>query len=155
MPASLSWTYERLEASFSPIYFVRPKCISWLVGYLVLTWNAVPKPNQNIFCILVMALKQWVRRSSNDASRLMSFQHEAPPCTHTHRMTRSLEAFGLSTNSWQLRTLKPYPSQTCPLISADRIVMGSRPVFSTLNVLLREKFGSLTLTPAVNKYHLN
>lgn len=80
--------------------------------------------------------------------------------THTHKgkplmmevcvavspysMTRSFEAFGLSANSWQLRTLNPNPSQACPLISADLMVIGSKPVFSTLNVLFRVKFGSFT-----------
>lgn len=61
-----------------------------------------------------------------------------------YSMMRSFEAFGLSANSWQLRTLNPNPSQACPLISADLMVIGSKPVFSTLNVLFRVKFGSFT-----------
>lgn len=67
----------------------------------------------------------------------------------THIMMRSLEVFGLSANSWQLRTLNPYPSQACPLISADLMVMGSRPVFSTLKTFLRVKFGSLTFVSEI------
>lgn len=70
----------------------------------------------------------------------------------TYSMMRSFEAFGISANSWQLRTLNPYPSQTWPLISADLIVIGSKPVFSTLKVLLRVKFGSLTFVSETNEW---
>lgn len=69
----------------------------------------------------------------------------------TYSMMRSFEAFGLSANSWQLRTLNPYPSQACPLISADLMVIGSKPVFSTLKVLLRVKSGSLTFVSEINE----
>lgn len=68
-----------------------------------------------------------------------------------YSMTRSFEAFGLSANSWQLRTLNPNPSQACPLISADLMVIGSKPVFSTLNVLFRVKFGSFTFVSETKK----
>lgn len=71
----------------------------------------------------------------------------------TYSMMRSFEVFGLSANSWQLRTLNPYPSQTCPLISADLMVIGSKPVFSTLKVLLRVKFGSLTFVSEIKGFY--
>lgn len=58
-------------------------------------------------------------------------------------MTMSLEALALSANSWQLTTLNPYPSHVQPLISIVFTLICSCPVFSTLNVLLSVKFGSL------------
>lgn len=68
-------------------------------------------------------------------------------------MMRSFDEFGFSENSWQFTTLNPYPSQACPLISVDLMVMGSKPVFSTLKVLFRVKFGSLTFVSAMkNEY---
>ena len=66
---------------------------------------------------------------------------------NTYRMTMSLEALALSANSWQLMTLKPYPSQEYPLTSMVSMWIGSCPVFSTLNVLFNVKLGSLSLIP--------
>lgn len=59
----------------------------------------------------------------------------------------SLEVLALSENSWQLTTLKPYPSQAYPLISMVSTWTSSCPVFSTLNVLFNVKFGSLSFKP--------
>lgn len=80
----------------------------------------------------------------SDRSKLLTMTETLHKHLFTYSMMRSFEEFGLSANSWQLRTLNPYPSQGSPLISADLMVMGSRPVFSTLKVRLRVKFGSLT-----------
>lgn len=63
----------------------------------------------------------------------------------------SFEALALSANSWQLTTLKPYPSHEYPLISMVSMWIGSCPVFSTLNVLFNVKFGSLSFKPEGNK----
>ena len=63
----------------------------------------------------------------------------------TYSMSKSLEAFGCRENSWQLSTLKPYPSHGRPFISMDRISICSWPVFSILNDLLRVRLGSLGL----------
>lgn len=59
----------------------------------------------------------------------------------------SLEALALSTNSWQLTTLNPYPSHGYPLTSMVSMLIWSCPVFSTLNVLFNVKFGSLSFKP--------
>lgn len=59
----------------------------------------------------------------------------------------SLEALALSANSWQLTTLKPYPSHGYPLTSMVSMFIWSCPVFSTLNVLFNVKFGSLSFKP--------
>lgn len=66
---------------------------------------------------------------------------------HTYSMIMSLEVLALSANSWQLTTLKPYPSQAYPLISMVCTWTSSCPVFSTLNVLFNVKFGSLSFKP--------
>ena len=63
---------------------------------------------------------------------------------NTYNMIMSLEALALSANSWQLTTLKPYPSHEYPLTSMVSMWIWSCPVFSTLNVLFNVKFGSLS-----------
>lgn len=103
---------------------------------------------------LIWLQKPWWKKSATLWPRFSSavtHTHTHSQCEITYSMRRSLEAFGLSANSWQLRTLKPYPSQACPLISAELTVMGSSPVFSTLKVLLSVKLGSLTFTSKTNR----
>ncbi|KAF3834749.1 hypothetical protein F7725_027307 [Dissostichus mawsoni] len=87
----------------------------------------------------------WLSESGNPGRGSVS--------AHVANMWYGSEAFRTNTNSepphvtsFSSRiTREDVKSGTWPLISADRMVIGSKPVFSTLNVLFSVKFGSLTL----------